>query len=162
HYRYAIRYQETRQPRGAPMKMVSNVEIVNEFWATNAPELATASGWKDPSDEPAGDSNVQLQAVEREMAAHGFALKRVVTRKTKMSGMMAMMNMGGDAERATMEITALDRNASFAAGTFDLPKGFAKVDLVNLMTGGAMPDLDAVPGDAPSRAMPDLNDEPRD
>jgi len=165
HYRYSISYKEIRQPPGAPMKMTMNVEEVNEFWASKEFEMSTPKGWKDPTagaGDTSGQSNLQLQEAERQMAEHGFVLKRVVTRKANMGGMMAVMAMGrgGDASMNSMEVTALNRNATFPAGTFDLPKGFTEVDLVNLMTGGAMPDLSSVPGKEQGQEMPDLSKEP--
>ena len=165
HYRYSISYKEIRQPPGAPMKMTMNVEEVNEFWASKEFEMSTPKGWKDPTagaGDTSGQSNLQLQEAERQMAEHGFVLKRVVTRKANMGGMMAVMAMGrgGDANNNSMEVTALNRNATFPAGTFDLPKGFTEVDLVNLMTGGAMPDLSSVPGKEQGQEMPDLSKEP--
>ena len=165
HYRYSISYKEIRQPPGAPMKMTMNVEEVNEFWASKEFEMSTPKGWKDPTagaGDTSGQSNLQLQEAERQMAEHGFVLKRVVTRKANMGGMMAVMAMGrgGDANKNSMEVTALNRNATFPAGTFDLPKGFTEVDLVNLMTGGAMPDLSSVPGKEQGQEMPDLSKEP--
>ena len=59
-----------------------------------------------------------------------------------------------------MEITALDRNATFPPGTFDLPNGFTEVDMMNLMGGGAIPDLNSVPGKEQGSQMPDLDKEP--
>lgn len=166
HYRYSISYQEIRQPPGAPMKMTMNIEEVNEFWASKEfGDLATPKGWKDPTagaGDISGQSNTQLQEVEHQMAEHGFVLKRVVTREASMGGMMAAMAMGrgGGANKSSMEVTALNRNATFPTGTFDLPKGFTEVDLVNLMTGGAMPDLSTVPGKEQGQEMPDLSKEP--
>jgi len=165
HYRYSISYKEIRQPPGAPMKMTMNIEEVNEFWASKEFESPTPKGWKDPTSgagDSSGQSNLQLQETERQMAENGFVLKRVVTRKASMGGMMAAMAMGrgGDAQKNTMEVTALDRNATFPAGTFDLPKGFTEVDMMNLMGGGTMPDLTSVPGKEQGQEMPDLSKEP--
>ena len=165
HYRYSISYKEIRQPPGAPMKMTMNIEEVNEFWASKEFVMATAEGWKDPNagaSASSGQTNVQLQETERQMAEHGFVLKRVVSSKASMGGMMAAMAMGrgGDAQKNSMEVTALNRNATFPAGTFDLPKGFAEVDMMNLMGGGTMPDLTSVPGKEQGQEMPDLSKEP--
>jgi hypothetical protein len=165
HYRYSISYKEIRQPPGAPMKMTMNIEEVNEFWASNEFEMATPDGWEDPTmggGAPSGQSNIQLQEAERQMAEHGFVLKRVVTRKASMGGMMAVMAMGrgGDAQKSSMEVTSLNRNATFPAATFDLPKGFTEVDMMNLMGGGPIPDLNSVPGKEQGLEMPDLSKEP--
>jgi hypothetical protein len=165
HYQYSISYKEIRQPPGAPMKMTMNIEEVNEFWASKEFEMATPDGWKDPTmvgGAASDQSNVQLQEVERQMAEHGFVLTREVTHKTSMGGMMAVMAMGrgGDAQKSSMEVTSLNRNANFPAGTFDLPKGFTEVDMMNLMGGGVIPDLNSVPGKEQGQAMPDLDKEP--
>jgi hypothetical protein len=165
HYQYSISYKEIRQPPGAPMKMTMNIEEVNEFWASREFEMTTPDGWQDPTTgagASSGQSNIQLQEAERQMAEHGFVLRRVVTRKSSMGGMMAVMAMGsgGDAHKSSMEVTALNRNANFPPGTFDLPKGFTEVDMMNLMGGGAIPDLNSVPGKAQGQAMPDLDKEP--
>lgn len=165
HYRYSISYKEIRKPFGSPMKMTMNIEEVNEFWASKDIEMSMPDGWQDPTtgaDASSGESNIPLQEAERRMEEHGFVLKRVVTRKSSMGGMMAKMAMGrgGDAQKNTMEITALDRNADFPPGTFDLPKGFTEVDMMNLMGSGAIPDLNSVPGKQPGPQMPDLDKEP--
>ena len=165
HYQYSISYKEIRQPPGSPMKMTMNIEEVNEFWASKEFEVTTLDGWQDPTTgggAPSGQSNVQLQEVERQMAEHGFVLKREVTHKTSMGGMMSVMAMGrgGDAQKSSMEVTSLNRNASFPPGTFDLPKGFTEVDMMNLMGGGVIPDLNSVPGKKQGQEMPDLNKEP--
>lgn len=165
HYRYSISYKEIRQPPGSPMKMTMNIEEDNEFWASKEFKLATPEGWQDPAmggGAMSGQSNSQLQEAERQMAEHGFVLRRVVTRKSSMGGMMAAMarGMGGNAQKNSMEITVLDRNAAFPAGTFDLPKGFTEVDMMNLMGGGAIPDLNSVPGKLPGAQVPDLDKEP--
>ena len=170
HYRYTISYQEIRQPPGAPMAMITNIAEVNEFWASKElGDLATPEGWTEPiasAEDSSGEPNPQLQEVERQMAEHGFVLKRVVTSKADLGGMMgamtSMMSMGGGggSDKNSMEVTALNRNATFAAGTFDLPTGFTEVDLFNLMSGGAMPDLKSVPGKDPGQEMPDLSKEP--
>jgi hypothetical protein len=163
HYRYSISYKEILQPSGAPMKMTMNIEETNEFWASREFEVATFDGWKDSATDDSagsGQSNIQLQDAERQMAEHGFVLKRKVTHKTSMGGMMAVMGMGGDAQESSMEITSLNRDATFPPGTFDLPKGFTEVDMMNLMGGGAIPDLTSIPGDEQGQEMPDLNKEP--
>lgn len=165
HYRYSISYKEIRQPPGAPMKMTMNIEEVNEFWASKEFEMATPDGMKDTTTgggAASDQSNIQLQEAERQMAEHGFVLKREVTRKSSMGGMMAVMAMGrgGDAEKNSMEVTSLSRNATFPPGTFDLPKGFTEVDMMNLMGGGVIPDLNSVPGQEPGVGMPDLDKEP--
>ena len=91
------------------------------------------------------------------MAEHGFALKRVVTREEKMGGMMAAMGGGSISDKSTMEVTVLNRSATFSAGTFDLPKGYNEVDIANLMNAAAMPNLNSVPGKG--TGMPNLDDE---
>jgi hypothetical protein len=127
--------------------------------------MTTPDGWEDPiagGGAAADESNIQLQEVERQMAEHGFVLKREVTHKSSMGGMMAVMAMGrgGDAEKNSMEVTSLSRNVTFPPGTFDLPKGFTEVDMMNLMGGGVIPDLNSVPGKEPGVEMPDLDKEP--
>ncbi len=165
HYRYSISYKEVRRPPGAPMTMTTDIEEVNEFWASKEFEMATPEGWQDPTSGggmPSGQPNLQLQEAERQMAEHGFVLKRVVTHKASMGGMMAVMamGMGRSAQKSSMEITSLNRNATFPAATFDLPKGFTEVDMMNLMGGGAIPDLTSVPGKEQGPEMPDLSKEP--
>jgi hypothetical protein len=165
HYQYSISYKEIRQPPGSPMKMTMNIEEVNEFWASREFGMTSPDGWQDPTQgggESSSQSNIQLQEAERQMAEHGFVLRRVVTRKTSMGGMIAAMTMGrgGDADKRSMEITALNRNANFPPGTFDLPRGFTEVDMMNLMGGGVIPDLKSVPGKEQGQEMPDLNKEP--
>jgi len=65
-----------------------------------------ATGWNNPNAEPdlADGSNAQLQELELKMAARGFVLKRIVTRKSKMGGMMSWMAIGmrGGADESTM------------------------------------------------------------
>ncbi len=167
HYRYSISYKEISQLPGVPMQMTMNVEEVNEFWASKEFAIAAPDASKDPTTgggAASDESNIQLQEAERQMAEHGFVLKRVVTHKTSMGGMMAAMTMGmgmgGGAQESSMEVTSLDRNAIFPAGTFDLPKDFTEVDMMNLMGGGAIPDLTSVPGEEQGQEMPDLSKEP--
>jgi hypothetical protein len=164
HYRYSISYTESLQPPGSPMKMVLKVKEINEFWASKEfAQLANPAGWTDPSTgagDASGLSNPRMEEVEQQMAEHGFVVKRIVTREEKMGGMMASMGGGGNSSKDLTEITALDRDATLPAGTFDLPTGFNEVDIVNLMSGGAMPNLNSVPGKGQSSGMPDLDDEP--
>ncbi len=144
HYRYTVAYSETRQPPGSPMPMITNIVEVTEFWASKAAIEMTMPRMSD-------QGNSQLQEAQREMGSHGFVLKQVVTSKSKFGGMMGAMSSmmpkgsGGGDSKSTMEVTALDRNATFPKGTFDLPQGFAEVDMINLMSGGAMPDLSMEP-----------------
>ena len=177
HIVYSISYVQPIGLQNQPIKMQSNVKETRELWVTHGLDAAAAQ-MADFKGLAAGagqmtSSMAQLQDVDKQIAAEGFALKSIITNESKIDmpglGMAAMLNPSlllmkgkGGSSRSEMEVTEL-REMEVPADQFVLPKDYSEREIMN-PNAGSMPDLNQMQGHPPAgqgtSQMPDLNNKP--
>ena len=177
HIIYSISYVQPIGLQNQPVKVQSNVKETRELWVTHALDAAVAQ-MSDFKAFATGmgqmtSSIAQLQDVDKQIAAEGFALKSIIISESKIampgSGMAAMLNPSvllmrgkGTSSRSELEVTDL-HEAEVPADQFAVPKSYSEREMMN-PNAGSMPDLNQMQGHPPSgqgtSQMPDLNNIP--
>ena len=165
HVIYEVTFSRPMGLQMGPFKRSLRTQETYEIWATHAldTKLAKAAAFRKRGGGlgPSAGSALPAQVTEA-LGSHGLALKTIHTSEGKMvSTMPSMLGLHKDRSKETMEISEL-REESLKPDLFQLPKGYAEIEMMNPNAGG-MPDLSQIPGSGgPSRgpggpSMPDLD-----
>ena len=176
HVIYDVSYTRPAGLQSGPMKIKMQNHETYEIWATHAleKELSGAAAFKKrgPGMGFSGGSAALAQVGEA-LSRHGMALKMIQTTKSEITlpGLNMLLGRSGgssQSSKTTTEVTELHK-ASLTPDLFELPKGYAEIDMANPNAGG-MPDISRIPGGGgpsggaggPSMPpMPDLDKMPR-
>jgi hypothetical protein len=170
HVLYEVSYSRPMGIQTGPIKMSIKSHETYEIWATRAlePQMAAAAALRKQGGGigPSAGSPT-LPQIGETLSRHGLPLKTIETSESKMSLPMAVSLFGAKTSRSktTVEITEL-REELLGPELFQLPRGYAEVDMTNPNAAG-MPDLNQIPagqepsGGASMPPMPDLGNMPR-
>lgn len=125
HYRYKTTYDMTMKVMG--MKRGNSVEMIQDAWTTDAVSAEAMGVWIRPL-RPVGNEGIDRLIKEQMKAVQGFPLRSVV--ETTTTGEKGKRSQTTKSETVVTELAA-DR--SIPDGTFQIPPGYEKVDLMEGM-----------------------------
>ena len=125
HYRYRTSYDMSIKVMG--MKRGNSVEMLQDVWTTDAVSAEALGVWMRPL-KPIGNEGMDELIKEQMKAVRGFPLRSVV--ETTTTGQKGKRENTTKSETVVQE---LDADRSIPGGTFEIPPGYEKVDMMEGM-----------------------------